>query len=114
MKNECEQLKENIIHRVNRIYFWRTYTRPVVIESVILAGLLSWAFCMVSISHIVANAYSTRSISGFSRFAIGVFENTEFSLKALSLAVGVLALLIARDMFGGLSVFTRKIRSSFS
>ena len=114
MQTECEQLKKSILRRVNRIYFWRTYTRPVVIESFILGGLVTSTFFMVSISSIVANAYSIKSTIGFSRFILTMFENTEFSMKVFSLAGVVLTILVMRDMFGGVTIVFRKIRSSFS
>ena len=114
MEKDCEQFKKRVLCRINRVYVWRTYTRPVVIESFILMILVGSAFCMASAHHIVANAYSSKMAGSLTKFIIDMFGKTEFSMKVLSLAVGVLTILIARDMFGGLGIVTRKIRSSFS
>lgn len=69
---------------------------------------------MASAHHIMVNAYNSKMAGNLTHFIISMFGKTEFSMKVLSLASGVLILLIARDVFGSLSVFTRKIRSSFS
>ena len=103
---------QDILRRVKRAYFYRTYLRPVAFEVSFLGALLGLSAFFVSLSHVFSNAYAERSIGEVFRFGLIAFEKTELSVKALSVAVVCVSLLAVRDISLGLRHVARGRRSA--
>jgi hypothetical protein len=111
---ECSaQVKQQIMQRVENIYVWRTYTKPLVIECAMLGAVIGGSAFLVSFNNILNNALRDPSISSLYQFAYHAFEETEFSIKVLSIAGLILTFIVVKDMIVGVSIVSRKIRQVF-
>lgn len=104
MEQESEQFKKEIMRRIEREYFMRTFVRPFVIECALLSGVITGSAFFVSIKTIVTNAYSSESASEIMRYFWLAFSHTERSVQIMAVAALVLAGLIARDTMVGVGM----------
>jgi hypothetical protein len=104
MEQESEQFKNEIMRRIEREYFLRTFVRPFVIECALLGGVITGSAFFVSIKTIVTNAYSTESVSDIMRYFWLAFSHTERSVQIMAVAALVLAGLIIRDTIVGIGI----------
>jgi hypothetical protein len=114
MEIENEQLKMDIMRRIERVYFMRSVVRPFVLECIALSALIGSTAFFVSLPNIILNAHSEVSVSGFIKFLFSAFLNTELSVQVITVAAGVVVILVARDTVVGLGRAAIKVRSVFS
>jgi hypothetical protein len=103
---------KDILRRVKRAYFYRTYLRPIALEISILAALIGVSAFFISLRNVFVNAYSAHSLPAFMRFAVVAFQNTSLSVKALSVGSLFIGLIVVRDFSSGLRHMTKGLRSA--
>lgn len=90
MKTDVE-IRANIMGRVRRVHFLRTFANPALKVGAFVAALFL-IFQSVSVGNVVSNALNISSISGFFNFTLHAITNTEPTVQALlviSLVLGV-------------------------
>jgi hypothetical protein len=105
-----DECAENVMRRVRRVYVWKTFGKPFVIECVLLGGVLTTSVFFISVRNVYSNMSDRQSLTDISRFAMSAFQHTELSTKTLSVAALILAGLITRDTMQACSRVVHRIR----
>jgi hypothetical protein len=114
MEFDNEQLKNNIMRRIDRVYFVRSFVKPFVFECAALSALIGSTAFFVSLPNIISNAHGEGTVTGLIRFIFQAFKNTELSVQVISVATVVVVILVARDSVIGLGRAAVKVRSVFT
>ncbi len=107
VKDQCTQ---NVMRRVRRVYVWKHFGKPFVVECTLLVSVIGGSAFLISIENVMANVSERESFMEVSQFAYSAFAHTELSTKALSLGALVLAGLITRDTIIALSRYIQRFR----
>jgi hypothetical protein len=105
-----DECTENVMRRVRRIYVWKTFGKPFIIECTMLGSVIGGSAFLVSIKHIVENVSERETFIEVSQFVYSAFTHTELSTKALSLGALVLAGLITKDSIIAVARFIQRFR----
>jgi hypothetical protein len=110
MQSELEQQKTEIMRCIEREYFKKTIIRPLVIECSVLVSLIGLESAFVSFDKVISNASTRESWSESVQYIFVAFTDTELSIKAISLAVFVVAVLVTRDSVMSLRKSRRSVQ----
>lgn len=108
MKKNEDIFTQDILRKIKRAYFYRTYLRPVALEVSFLAALIGVSAFFVSLRNIFSNAYSIHSFGAFMHFSFIAFRNTSLSVKTILVSALVVGLIVLRDVSLGLRHMTRR------
>lgn len=95
MEDLSVQSNMRVMRRVRRIYRWRTYARPFVLDVAALAALVGCTAFFVSLANFARNMTSSFSAG----FFIEAFAHTELLVKLISVLILAAAVLLVRHMY---------------
>ena len=93
-----QSMRREVMRRVYIIFFLRTVVKPFAMKAAFLMVLAASGTIFVSIQQVWGNMPSPAKIAAFIKFVLSAFQNTEFAVQALSLALVVLAVFAFRDL----------------
>ena len=114
MENLNDQLTQDIMRRIQKVYVWKAFLRPFALECAAFAALIGTTAFFVSLKNVVGNAYATHSFTAEIKYFGSAFLNTELSVKVISLASLVILALILRDTMFSIGRAAGKVRAAFS
>jgi hypothetical protein len=109
MVKDNDIFKKDILIRVKRAYFYRTYLRPAALHVSALGALVGVSAFFISVKDVLVNAYHVESMQGFSSFVYSAFMGTELSVKIITISAGIVGVIFITHCTKSVShMYTKK------